>query len=170
VSMSSDAWARRIGLAVGLVLALAAVLSWRIPAEGAGLGADARFVAVPPGELTLEPSGAFLSARRLRPGDGADGRLSVRNIAGAPVAVRVRGLPSARDLDRLLTVELEAGGARLFRGPLGDLREWTRPVVLDRGEARAIEARARLSEAAGTRAAGAEVDVTVELSVEPRRG
>jgi hypothetical protein len=168
VSISSDAWARRIGVAIGLVLALAAVLSWRIPAEGAGLGAEARFVAVPPGELTLEPAGDFLSARGLEPGEGADGRLRLTNITGGPVGVRVRGLPSGRDLDRLLRVEIRAGDATLFRGPLAPLRSWTRAVTLARGESRTLEVRVRLAPGAGARAVGASVDVTVELRTEPR--
>lgn len=171
MSNSSDAWARRIGLAIGLLLALAAVLSWRIPAEGAGLGADARFVAAPPGELTVEPAGAFLSARRLESGGEApEGRLWLRNITGGPVGVRLRGLPSSRDLDRLLRVQIEDGDATLFRGRLGRLRSGTRALVLGRGERRALDARVWLPAGAGARAVGAAVDVTVELRAEPRRG
>jgi hypothetical protein len=149
------AWARRAGLAVGLVVALAAVLSWRIPAEGARLGADVRFVAVPPGELTLSPSGTFLEARRLEPvGGAAHGRLVLRNITGHTVVVRLRCLPSSRDLDRALRV-------RIGRDPersLGRLRRWTGAVRLRRGERRALHVTARLASAAE----GSAVDVTVE--------
>src|SRR5215211_5983212 len=115
VSTSSDTWARRTGLALGLLLALGAVLSWRVAAEGAAVGAEVRFVAVPPGELTVAPSGAFLSARGLRPaGEPARGDLRLRNITGTAVAMGLRALPAGRDLDRSLRVELSAGGERVF--------------------------------------------------------
>jgi hypothetical protein len=167
VSTSSDTWARRVGLALGLLVALGAVLSWRVAAEGAAVGAEARFLAVPPGELTVAPSGAFLSARRLRPGGAAArGELRLRNITGTPVSVRVRGLPSGRDLDRLLRVRI----GTVFHGRLRGLRSWTRPFVLGRGERRALPARVWLPASADGAAAGAAVDVTVELRVEPRRG
>jgi hypothetical protein len=146
VSTSSDTWARRAGLAIGLLLALGAVLSWRVAAEGATVGAEARFLAVPPGELTVAPAGTFVSARQLRPGGAVRGELRLRNITGAPVSVRLRALPSGRDLDRLLRVDL------------------------GRGERRALPARVWLPASADGAAAGAAVDVTVELRVEPRRG
>jgi hypothetical protein len=166
VSARTDAWARRIGLALGLLLALAAVLSWRIAAEGAALGADARFVAVPPGELTLEPAGEFLVARGLAPSEASDGRLRVRNITGAPVAVRLRARPSSRDLDRPLAVLVRAGGVTLYRGRLRGLRSWSRALTIPRGDARTLDVRARLA----TRAVGAAVEVTVELRAEARDG
>jgi hypothetical protein len=154
-----DAWAKRAGLAIGLVLALAAILSWRIPAEGAGPGADARFVAVPPGELTLSPAGAFLSARRLEPGGrAARGRLAVSNVSGRPVVVRLRFLPSSRDLDRALHVRIESEGSVAFGGTLGRLRGWTPVARLARGEARTLQVRAWLA----SKAEGSAVDVTVE--------
>jgi hypothetical protein len=170
VSTSSDSWARRLGLGLGLMLALAAVLSWRIDAEGAGAGAEVRFVAAPPGELTAAPAGAFLTARSLQPRGSGTGRLELRNITGTPVAVRLRGLPSAPDLDRLLRVEVGAGGEVLFRGRLGGLRSWTRTLVIGRGERRALATRVWLPAGAGGGVAGALVDVSVELRAEPRRG
>jgi hypothetical protein len=170
VSTSSDTWARRIGLAVGLLAALVAVLSWRVAAEGAGMGAEARFVAVPPGELTVRPAGAFIAARGLEPGALRTGRLELRNITGGPLAVRLRGLPSGPVLDRLLRVELAAGGEVVFRGRLGRLRAWTTPFVLDRAQRRDLAARVWLAAGAGGASAGAAVDVTVELRAEPLRG
>jgi hypothetical protein len=171
VSTSIDTWARRIGLALGLLLALGAVLSWRVAAEGAAVGAEVRFLAVPPGELTMAPSGAFLSARGLRPGgQPARGELRFGNITGTAVAVGLRALPSGRDLDRSLRVELSTGGERLFSGRLGRLRSWTRLFALARGDRRALSARVWVPRSTGARAAGAVVDVTVELRAEPRHG
>jgi hypothetical protein len=171
VSTSGDTWARRIGLALGLLLALGAVLSWRVTAEGAAVGAEVRLLAVPPGELTVAPAGAFLSARGLRPGgEPARGELRLGNIAGTPVSVGLRALPSGRDLDRALRVELISDGVRVYSGRLGTLRSWTRLFALERGERRALSARVWVPAATGDRAAGAVVDVTVELRAKARRG
>jgi hypothetical protein len=142
-----------------------------VTAEGAAVGADARFVVVPPGELTVAPTGTFLSARRLRPGGpAASGELRLRNIAGTPVSVGLRGLPSAGDLDRLLRVEIESSHGLVFDGRLGGLRSWTPRFRLARSERSALRARVWLPASAVGAAAGAAVDVTVELRVAPRRG
>jgi hypothetical protein len=166
VSTRTDARARQIGLAIGLLLALAAVLSWRIAGGGAGLGAEVSFVAAPPGELTVEPVDSFLSANGLQAGESAHGRLLLRNITGGLVSVRLRAEPSSRDLDRGLRIGLASGGRSVYRGSLGALRRWTPAGAVPRGGQRALEA--RIWVAKGAAVAGAVVDVTVEL--EARRG
>lgn len=162
---------RRIGLALGLALALAAVLSWRIPTGSTALGAQARFVAVAPGELTMAPSGPFLM---LRPSGGAArGKLELRNIAGAPLAVSVRARPSSRELDRWLRVRIASRGPRAglaFRGPLHRLRAWTPVAALGAAERGTLRVRAWLPPSARPRVAGALVDVTVEVRAEVDRG
>jgi hypothetical protein len=169
VSTQTETWAGRLGLAVGLLLALAAVWSWQIGGGPGALGTDARFTAVPPGELTVEPA-EFLSARSLAPGEEARGDLRVRNIAGAPLTVRLRARPSSRELDRGLWVEVRAVGARgaepLFAGPLGRLRRATRPFAIPAGAVRELgwEARAAPGGSGGT------ADVAVELRTEVRGG
>jgi hypothetical protein len=157
-----------VGLAIGLCAALALVLSWRVPAEGGTLGADARFTALPPGELVVEPEATFLKARRLRPGGpAATGSLRVRNISPRSVAVRGVALPSSGDLDSRLRVELRQGDDELFSGRLGRLRRGTARMRLLPDEERRVEARAWLP--AGTAGhEGAAVDVTLELRVEVR--
>jgi hypothetical protein len=162
---------RGAGFAAGLVLAALALLSWRVPASGEELGLDVRLVAMPPGELLVEQTGPFVSGRALTPGGrAAEGSLTVRNIAGRRLAFRVRGLPSARGVDRILQVELRVGGRRLASGPLGDLRAWTgRSFELDASETAALTARAWLPEGTGRGWAGRILDVTVELRAgEPR--
>jgi hypothetical protein len=166
VSMRTDAQARRVGLAVGLLLAAVAVLSWRIGAEGAPLGTAVSFLAAPPGELTAAPAGEFVSARGLEPGETARGRLQLRNVAGGRVEVRLRARPSARELDRPLMVRLQAAGRTVFRGRLGSLRAWTRALTIPRGEVRSLDVRAWLARPA----VGASVDVTIELRAEVGRG
>lgn len=162
---------RVAAFAAGVVLAALALLSWRVPASGEELGLDVRLVATPPGELLVEQTGTFLSGRGLTAGGQVvKGRLTVRNVAGRRLAFQVRGLPSTRRLDRLLRVELRAGGRRLASGPLGDLRAWTeRAFELDASETGALTARAWLPEAAGRGYEGRILDVTVELRAgEPR--
>jgi hypothetical protein len=122
-SIRSATFVRAAGLLVGLGLAALAVLSWRIPAQHTPLGADVAFLATPSGELELSPNGRFLSARSLSPGGrAASGELRVRNQTGRALAVRPRALPSTRELDQLVVVELSAGPQRLYRGRLGGLR------------------------------------------------
>jgi hypothetical protein len=156
---------RVVGFAAGVVLAALALLSWRVPASGDELGLDVRLVATPPGELLAESSEPFLAGRGLVPGgDPAEGRLTVRNVAGRRLAFRVRGLPSARGLDSLLRLELRAGDRTLASGPLGDLRGWTdRTFELDPREPADLTARAGLPEPAGRGYEARILDVTVEL-------
>lgn len=140
-----DTWARGIGLLLGLSLALAAVMAWRIPQGTGTLGADLIVASHPTGELDVTPSGPFVSATGLRPGgesDAPSGTLRVRNQTGVTLGVRMRGLPSSKDLDGLLWIEIEAAGSPLFRGTVGDLRSWTdRAFTLDSGERTTISVR-----------------------------
>jgi hypothetical protein len=162
---------RVAGFAAGVVLAALALLSWRVPASGDELGLDLRLVATPPGELLVESSEPFLAGRGLVPGgDAAEGRLTVRNVAGRRLAFSVRGLPSARGLDGLLYLELRADDRRLASGPLGDLRAWTdRSFELEASESADLTARAWLPEDAGPGYEARILDVTVELRAEDPR-
>lgn len=168
-ALTINAVSRRLAPAIGFAVAVLVLLSWRIPAAGDGLGADVRFVGTPLGEVALEPAGTFAFGRALEPGEGeAHGRLTLANVAGGPLAVRVRGLPSNRELDRLLQVELRAGSRTLAHGRLARLREWTgRSVTLPRGGRTEIALRAWLP--AGVRGPyeGRSVDVTLELRARP---
>jgi hypothetical protein len=163
VSTATDTWARRAGLALGLLLAVGAVLSWRIESGSAALGAQARFTAIAPGELVVAPSGPFLT---LGPSSvSAHGSMRLRNIAGAPLAVELRVRPSSGELDRLLRVRIAGRELRLRA-----LRRWTRVTVLRSRERRSVPVRAWLPDRARSRAAGAFVDVAVELRVEGPHG
>jgi hypothetical protein len=146
---------RFIGLAVGLLLALGAVLSWRIPAGNGAVGAVVRFEAAPPGELTVAPAGTFLTLR----GSSGRGTLALRNVAGKRVSVALRARPSSRALDRLLRVRIGGHRPRSLR----QLRRWTRAIVLQPGQGSHLRVRAWLPARVGQWAAGALVDVTFEL-------
>jgi hypothetical protein len=120
-------------------------------------------VAVPPGELSVESDGAFLTGRRLEPGgSAAHGTLRLRNVTGSDLRVRLRGLPSSHDLDRLVRVELRSGDRALYRGSLAGLRRWTRATMLDVRDTLSVSARAWIPEGAGGDYEGREADVTVE--------
>jgi len=119
-------WARGIGFLAGLSIAIAAVVAWRIPPGTGTLGTDLTIAVVPTGELDVSAPGPFVTGTGLRPGtesDAPSGSVKVRNETGSTLSFRVKVVPSIADLDRLLWIEVEAGGAQLFRGPLGDLRE-----------------------------------------------
>lgn len=154
-----------IGVALGLVIALAAVLSWRVSAAGESLGAEVRFVAAPAGEVSISPGGVLLTARRLAPGDSATGRFEVRNMTGSPLRVRLRALPSERSLDGALRVEFTAQGRKIAAGRLGELRSFGsgEGLSLPRGASREVALRAELNRAAGRAHEGQIVDVSLEL-------
>jgi hypothetical protein len=141
-----ERWVRRIGVAAGVVLVCALMLAFRVPDGSGKLGADVIVSISPTGELGVDPAGPFLTATGLRPGSAASGDFRVANQTGKTLAVRLRALPDSRDLDRLLTVRIDAGHATrpIFTGRLGALRTHTRDFRLRPGEERTLSVRAGL--------------------------
>jgi hypothetical protein len=130
---------RAVGFALGLGIVLLALLAWRLPTVRPDLGAEAAFSVTPTGELEVAPVGVFLDARNMRPGNAPqNGAITIRNQTGKTLRVTLRALPAARDLDELVSVELQTGPAArrttIFRGTLGGLRTWTKPLRLRSGE------------------------------------
>ena len=130
---------RAVGLALGLGVVTLALLAWRLPTVRPDLGAEAAFSVTPTGELEVRPVGVFLDAKNLRPGGAPqNGAITIRNQTGKTLQVTLRALPAARDLDELVSVELQtgpaAGATTIFRGTLGGLRAWTKPLRLRSGE------------------------------------
>jgi hypothetical protein len=139
----TDGSARIVGLAVGVALAMVVILAWRIPGGDGSLGASLTFSAAPTGELGVEPAGILISEPALRPAMSVEGAMELLNQTASTLEVSLRALPSNPDLDRLLMVEVLAGGEPLFSGTLGALRRWTRtPLVLESGESRTLDVRA----------------------------
>ena len=134
---------RAAAFALGLSVAFAAVVAWRVPPGEGVLGTDVVVASGPTGELQVDPVGPFLSAAGLQPGtQGAVEPLKVRNITAIPQVVRVRALPTGHDLDEILWVAVEAGDLELHRGPLGELRDGsTRGVTIAPGETRIVSVR-----------------------------
>jgi hypothetical protein len=126
---------RAAGFVLGLGIVALALLAWRLPTVRPDLGAEAAFSVAPTGELEVEPAGVFLDAKALRPGSPAQaGATVIRNQTGTTLAVSLRALPGGRDLDDLLSVEVRSGHMTIFRGTLGGLRDWTKPLRLRSGE------------------------------------
>jgi hypothetical protein len=117
--------ARGIGLAAGLVIASLAILAWRIPPGNGTLGTDLIVAAVPTGEIQVVAPGPFLTGTAMHPGSeahGPSGTMTIHNISAMTQIVRVNASVNISDLDRLLWLDVESAGRRLFRGPVGRLR------------------------------------------------
>ena len=155
------------GLAIGMAMALAALVSWRVPEGPAAVGTELEMTARPTGELEVSPPGPFLSATNLRPGStGATGRLDVRNQTGVMLDVHLRLLPSHADLDELLVVEVAAGGKQVVEAPLAQVREWSSGAFrLAAGQKGEVVVRVGMPKTANPAYQGAVVDIAVEFNV-----
>jgi hypothetical protein len=162
-----------IGAAVGLALAVALVLSWRVAADGHALPAAVSMQAHPSGELELRPAADFLSAPALTVGGpSASGTVRLRNITPVALEVRVRLAPSSKALDRALAVRLAARDRTLADGRLGALDDWSASSVrIHPGRSAALHARATIPAGPSAAAAGGQdVDVAVEFRSRPVGG
>lgn len=159
---------RLAGLLLGLGLAAAGVVSWHVPGGAGALGADIKIVATPTGELEVSPSGPFLSATNLQPGaPAARGELGVRNQTGAPLAVRVRAVPSLPDLDSLVVVHVEVDRELLFDGTLSALRAGSdHPLDIASSQERVLRVEASLPRTVRGGYEGRVADVWLELQAE----
>ncbi len=166
----ADRWARAVGLCVGLVTAVVAVTGWSIPRGSGSLGTDLFFSSAPTGELAVSPTGPFLSATAIRPGSAADavtGDLEIFNQTGVTLQVSVRGLPSTKDLDQMLMVDVEADGARLFLRTLAGLRNWTQPLSLGSAQTTTVTIRTWIPMDVGSGWEGRIVTVPLEFRTVP---
>jgi hypothetical protein len=162
---------RIAGLLTGLGLAAAGVLSSPVTGGTGTLGADVQVVSNPVGELDISPIGPFLSATNLEPRSAAvEGQLKARNQTGTELSVRVRALPSVRDLDDLLMFDIQLGGAPLFAGDLRALREsGTNPFRLRPGERGVLAVKTWLPAEVTGGYEGRIADIGLELQVQPIR-
>jgi hypothetical protein len=126
-----DSLVRVIAFVIGMGIAAGVVASSMIPAGAGALGADVHIVAAPTGELSVKPSGLVLEGTGLTPGsEPATGSVQVLNQTGSTLDVRLRGIPDTPDLDRVLRISVTGpDGERIYRGPLGGFRDWSRVAV-----------------------------------------
>ncbi len=166
---------RLSGLAflAGLAVAVVLVLGWRVAPGSSALGLELRLIVNSTGELGVEPAGQIGAGRSLQPRGSHDrlgGRTTVTNQTARGLLVSVRARPSTRDLDDLLVVTVGAGGRRLFRGPLGELRSPTRrTLLLAAGSTAPLTVSARLPAHVTTGYEARIEDLTLELIAKPRR-
>jgi hypothetical protein len=159
-----ESYVRRAGFAAGLVLVVVLVLAFRVPDGRGTLGADVIVAISPTGELGVSRSGPFLTVVGLRPGGALTGEVAVHNQTGKRLDVRLRALPDGKDLDRLLVVDVRAGKARIFHGPLGALRTRTQAFRLVPDAKRSLRVRASLPAGLRSGYAGRIQTITLELS------
>src|SRR5690242_15730525 len=117
-----EKWARRAGLAAGLIASVVAVAGWRVPPAGGSLGLDLAMTYQPDASLEVSPAGRVLSGTAMKPGESVSGSLTARNITGVTLPLRVRALPSIADLNGSLIIHIDADGRSLYDGPLGGVR------------------------------------------------
>jgi hypothetical protein len=168
--LPSIRWLKCGGFALGLAVAAAALLSWRVPGGTGTLAADVYFRSIPTGEIAATPAGDFISGSGLEPGlaNALEGVLNVRNQTGRKLAVRLRAPAQHRDLDRLLRIDIAAGSTHLYRGSLGGLRRWTRAAFpLEPGESGSIRVRAWLPSRLNSGYQGRVETATVEFAARP---
>jgi hypothetical protein len=137
-------WLRVAAFLAGFAVVATLVVGWRVPGGDGQPGADVVVALAPTGEVAVSRTGPFVTGTDLRGGDGARGRVTVRNQTAQTVRLSIRTLPSSRDLDELLEVSIDAGDQMVFRGPLGALREWSAPIALGPGEERLLVVEVRL--------------------------
>jgi hypothetical protein len=120
-----------------MAIASIAVIAWRIPPGTGTLGTDLVVASVPTGEVQVESPGPFITSPGMHPGpesNAPSGTMTIRNIAAAPLTIRVTATVNIGDLDPLLWVALDADGRPLFRGPIGKLEHGSaRTFVLPSG-------------------------------------
>lgn len=122
---------RIIGLLLGMAIAATVVGASKIPAGAGVLGADISIVVAPTGELGVKHSGSVLARTGMTPAsDPATGQFQILNQTMFALRLHLRGVPDTPGLDGTLWVELTGpDGEQLFRGSLGDFRDWTEGSV-----------------------------------------
>jgi hypothetical protein len=165
LTLSKNRVARVVGIGLGIALAAAALLSWRVPGGERTLGADVRFEALQTGPVGVTPIQSFASTPSLLPGKAISGDVTLRNQTGTPLALRLRALPSTSDLNSLLVVRVSAGAKTLYDGSLGGLRSaGTSPLRLAPGRSGAVRVNASLPAGEHSGFEGRIVDVTLQIA------
>jgi hypothetical protein len=162
---------RRFALAFVAAAVLTLGLAARVPATPTVHGLQLRVVTGMAERLTVAPVGTVVRADALQPRAGANaalGRVLLADQTRRPVTLRLRALPSARDLDDIVRVAVAIGGRPVARTTLGRLRAFTAPVTLQPGLPAELTVRLWLPEGtAGAVYLGRTLDVVLELHTDP---
>jgi hypothetical protein len=157
-----------VAFVFGILVVVVAIGHLTLPSTGRTLGAELRIALVPSGEAQVSRLDPFLVATNMRPGGRvARGGVTVTNTSGTTLAFRVRGRPSARDLDKIVRLDVSAGGETLHRGTLAALRSWaSRSFTLESGARKRISLRVWLPSSVTGGYRGRIEDVNLELKPE----
>jgi hypothetical protein len=168
----ADRRTRGIGFLLGAGLAVAALLSWRIPPGHTTLGAAVTVVTQPSGELTISPGGTLINATSMKPSPASaaeTGELHVRNVTGSTLDVHLRGVPSQPDLNGALMVDVSSDGTSIYSGPLGDFRSWSDDgVTVDSGSKASFRVRTWLPQTLTEGYQGRTTSVDLEFKSVPQ--
>ena len=159
---------RIIGFLTGLAIAASVVGAMKIPAGAGALGADISMLVAPTGELGVKRSGSVLAGNGLTPAsDPVTGQFQILDQTMFALRLRLRGVPDTPDLDGTMWVELTGpAGEQLFRGSLGDFRDWTqRSIVLQPGRWDTFGLKAWIPGDAGPGYAGRMVQVDLGFRI-----
>jgi hypothetical protein len=163
-SPAIDRLVRPLGLALGVLLAAAALAAWRVPGGAQTLGAAVNVETLQTGAIGVQPLHPFVNAPSLLPGGTASGKVTLRNQTGLPMAVRLRALPSTHDLDSLLRVDVRAGSHDLYDGTLGGLRQaGTQPLRLAGGASSTLAVSTSLPANLRSGYQGRLLDITLQI-------
>jgi hypothetical protein len=167
----ADRRTRGIGFLLGAGLAVALLLSWRIPPGHTTLGAAVTVVTQPSGELSISPGGTLINAESMKPGPASTartGELHVRNETGATLEVHLRGVPSQPDLNEALMIDVTSAGSSIYSGSLGGFRSWSDDgVALDSGARASLRVRTWLPQTLTEGYQGRTTSVEIEFRSVP---
>jgi hypothetical protein len=155
---------RFTGFAIGAAIAIAVVMAGRMPASQAEAPARLTIASQPTTELGLKPAGAEFLAGPLRPGEApARGVITLDNFTTRPLAVAMRVTSPQHDLDSVVRLQATLRGRRVFSGPLGALRSWTRgPLRVPAGGLHNLEFRAWVPMSTDSGYEGRSVELQLE--------
>jgi len=152
---------RRFAFAFLVAAVLALGLAGRVPATPPQRGLTVSVVTGMAARLEVSPVGAVVQARDLRAPDSALGRVTLTNVTRRPIAVRLRALPSTRELDDAVRVSVRVGGVPVRSTTLGRMRADTAPIRLEPHLPTPVSIRLWLTP--GAAYAGHTLDIVLEL-------
>jgi len=160
--------AKLVAAVVGVSLCLVALTAWQLPTSGSPPGLDLRLIAVPPGELIVEPTGVVALERGVQAGDPPiNGSMQVENIGGQPLRVRLVALPSDSSLAGKVRIRAVVAGRPIAAGALASPEDPSGPGLRlpTRGLSQIDVSAWIAAGASGYR--GRILDVTLELRAQP---
>lgn len=124
-------------LALGLALAAALVLSWRISAETTVPSAHVEIVTAPSSEFAVTPDGRTTGQGALRPSapeGGFEREVTVRNATAGQLALSVRLPAEKSELDAALKARIAVDDTVVYDGVVRGLSQGSSPYPMIGGQ------------------------------------